>query len=74
MLTRKRLCATAFQLLPVRTVDLHVSPDFSVVYWCICNGLVSERRLTDAEMILTLDGFIELARKFGWTVTPSSGN
>jgi hypothetical protein len=29
MLTRKRLCATAFQFRCQRTVDLHVSPDFS---------------------------------------------
>jgi hypothetical protein len=60
--------------LPVRTVDLHVSPDFSGRVLVYLHGLVSERRLTDDEMILTLDGFIELARKFGWTVTPSSGN
>jgi len=43
--------------LPVRTVDLHVSPDFSgrvLVY--LQSGLVSERRLADDEMILPWTG------------------
>ena len=57
--------------LPVRTIDLHVSPDFSgrvVVY--LQHGLVTDRRLSDDEHINTLSGFIELARSAGWIVTP----
>ena len=59
--------------LPVRTVDLHVSPDFSgrvLVY--LKNGLVTDRPLFDDEHIATLNGFIELARQSGWTVTPNT--
>lgn len=61
--------------LPVRTVDLHVSPDFSgrvVVY--VKNGLVTVRRLADDEHISSLAGFIEMVQLAGWTVTPPSTN
>ncbi|MDI9801339.1 hypothetical protein [Citrobacter koseri] len=53
------------------TADLHVSPDFSgrvLVY--VRNGLVTVRRLADNEHLLTLTGFIEMARQAGWVVTP----
>lgn len=55
----------------VLAVDLHVSPDFSgrvLVY--VRNGLVTDRRLADDEHLLTLTGFIEMARQAGWNVTP----
>ncbi|MFU8368928.1 hypothetical protein [Raoultella ornithinolytica] len=55
----------------VLAVDLHVSSDFSgrvLVY--VRNGLVTDRRLADDEHILTLTGFIEMARLAGWNVTP----
>ncbi|WP_233967576.1 hypothetical protein [Pectobacterium polaris] len=61
--------------MPTITATLQVTPDFTgrvLVY--VNNGEVErDMPLSDDQIALTVDGFIELAKRAGWHVIPVGG-
>lgn len=60
---------------PTITATLQVTPDFTgrvLVY--VKNGAVErDMPLSDDQIALTVDDFIELAKRAGWHVIPAGG-
>lgn len=57
-----------YDQIPMLNVSLHVSPEFSgrILLYVKQGRVTSDMRLQETDHVLSLDGFIELARLAGW--------